>query len=137
MGINSNLKGVFSLKGSIILIVLLFSLQVFAGLRLPALVGSNMVLQRNTEIKVWGWGNPGDKVTVKADWIKAESSGTVGADSMWQVKVLTGNAGGPYKMMIYEKDEVIRLENIMLGEVWVCSGQSNMEFTIKMFWRLE
>lgn len=118
----------------VILIGLLFiSADLSANLRLASVFGNNMVLQRNTEVKIWGWGDPGEKVSVKADWMKTEPVATVAPDGSWQVKLLTSNAGGPYKMTICQKNEIIRLKDIMLGEVWVCSGQSNMDFTIRMF----
>ncbi len=119
-------------KAGIILLALLLiiSLSAFATLKLPATLGSNMVLQRNSEVKIWGWGNRGERITVKAGWLPNECTANVGVDGKWQAKLPTGNAGGPYKIVISGKDEVIQLDNIMLGEVWVCSGQSNMEFTI-------
>jgi len=122
------------LQTSVVLCFLMLAgIQVFAGLRLPSTLGSNMVLQRNSEVKIWGWGDQGEKVTIKAGWLATEYTANVGADGKWQAKVPTGNAGGPYKLMVFDKDEVIRLDNIMLGEVWLCSGQSNMEFAVNMF----
>jgi sialate O-acetylesterase len=112
--------------------IILVSNASFAKIKIPATIGSNMVLQRNSEAKIWGWGDPGQKITVKASWLPNELSTNVSNDGRWQVKLLTGNAGGPYKLTIAAPDDVINLENILLGEVWICSGQSNMEFTINM-----
>jgi sialate O-acetylesterase len=106
--------------------------EVSAMLKVASVIGSNMVLQRNSEARIWGWGEKGGKVTVKAEWQTAESSVIVGADGTWQARLLTGNAGGPYKLVVYDQKDTLRFENIMLGEVWVCSGQSNMEFSINM-----
>jgi sialate O-acetylesterase len=119
----------------LITMVMLFSIrfEAFAGLKLTSMVGSGMVLQRNSEVKIWGWGDPGEKVTVMVDWMNNISSANVDQNGKWQAKILTGKEGGPYNMKITSKTEEIVLENIMLGEVWVCSGQSNMDFTINMF----
>lgn len=117
----------------LVLFFLLTSLQAFSWIRLPSLIGSNMVLQRNAEVKVWGWANKGAKITVKAGWLQSEISTFTGSDGIWQVRLLTGNAGGPYDITLSGADTLIQLDNILLGEVWVCSGQSNMEFTIQMF----
>ncbi|NVO20618.1 MAG: chitobiase/beta-hexosaminidase C-terminal domain-containing protein [Bacteroidetes bacterium] len=113
-------------------VFLMFDLPANASLRIPSILASNMVLQRNSEVRIWGWGDPGKKITVKVGWLPNELSANVNSDGRWQVKVLTGNAGGPYKISISESEESLELNNILLGEVWVCSGQSNMDFTIKM-----
>jgi sialate O-acetylesterase len=114
-------------------LLILFNTFAFGSLRLPATIGNNMVLQRNSEAKIWGWAEPGQKITIKAEWLPGETIFSADPDGRWQTRILTGNAGGPYKIIISDPDEVIQLDNIMLGEVWVCSGQSNMEFSINMF----
>jgi sialate O-acetylesterase len=117
----------------IFFLLLLSSIETFASLRIPSTIGSNMVLQRNSEVKIWGWAEPGQKIKIKVEWLPAEFLADVDPDGRWQARVLTGNAGGPYKIMISDSAELIQLENILLGDVWVCSGQSNMEFTINLF----
>jgi len=119
--------------GIICLILMMLSLQLTASLRLPSLLNSNMVLQRNAEARIWGWADPGTKVSVKASWLESEQSAIATGSGYWLVKIPTGNAGGPYTLSIRDKDTLITLKEILLGEVWVCSGQSNMEFTINMF----
>lgn len=113
-----NLRFAFGL-----LVFAMFSLQVAANVTLPSIVSDGMVLQRNTPLKIWGWGAPGEKVTV--NFAKKSYSTTTGNDGKWMVKLKPLNAGGPYKMVIKGKNTIV-LNDILMGDVWVCSGQSNM-----------
>ncbi len=102
----------------------------YAAVRLPPVLGDNMVLQQQSSVNVWGWADPGETVRVSAGWSKTPVSAVAGSDGKWRVRLGTTKAGGPYAMTIEGKNRIV-LTNVMLGEVWVCSGQSNMEFTIK------
>ncbi|MEE4116707.1 MAG: sialate O-acetylesterase [Marinilabiliaceae bacterium] len=115
-----------------ILLLLALSQLSFGQVRLPALVSDNMVLQRNAEVKIWGWASPGEKIKVTTDWIDKAFSVTAGDDGRWLLLLPTGEAGGPHSITIEAKNKII-LSNILFGEVWLCSGQSNMEYTFKMF----
>jgi sialate O-acetylesterase len=95
-----------------------------ADVRLPHLLGHNMVLQRDLPIPIWGWAGPNEKVTVRLG--KASASTTAAADGQWSVKLPKLAAGGPYQMTV-SGTNTLTLSNILIGEVWVCSGQSNME----------
>ena len=95
-----------------------------AEVRLPHLLSDNMVLQREMPIPVWGWANPNEKVTVRLG--KSSASATAGANGQWSVKLAKLPAGGPYEMIVAGAN-TLTLTNVMIGEVWVCSGQSNME----------
>jgi sialate O-acetylesterase len=95
-----------------------------ADVRLPHLLSDNMVLQRDLPIPVWGWANPNEKVTVRLG--KSSASATAGADGQWSVKLPKLPAGGPYQMTVAGAN-TLTLSNILIGEVWVCAGQSNME----------
>lgn len=97
--------------------------------RLPSIIGDGMVLQQNTEVTVWGWASPGKKISVKPSWVKGRYCAVAAADSTWEVKVRTVGAGGPYKMVISDGERT-ELQDIMLGEVWLCGGQSNMEMPL-------
>lgn len=98
--------------------------------RLPRIFGDGMVLQRESSAPVWGWADPGERVVVQGDWNGAAAHEvTTGPDGRWRVNVGTGAAGGPFTVRVRGKNEV-RLENVLLGEVWVCSGQSNMEWPL-------
>jgi sialate O-acetylesterase len=102
------------------------SFQVQGEVRLPAILGSHMVLQQKSEVNLWGWCSPSEKILVKVSWdtTKYVTKGTSGAK--WMVKIKTPSAGGPHTIAINEK---ILLEDVMVGEVWLCGGQSNMEWS--------
>lgn len=99
-----------------------------ANVRIPSILGSHMVLQQNSQACFWGWANPGEKVRIMADWDSSLHQVTTWGDGRWKINIPTGKAGGPYKVMI-SGDNAIVLEDVMIGEVWVCSGQSNMELS--------
>ena len=107
-----------------VLILFIFSVA-NAEVKLPRIFSSNMVLQKGIEIPVWGWAGKGEQVTVsfnnKSVRAKTDSNGK------WMVKLPAQEYGGPHKMTIKGKN-TIELDNILIGEVWVCSGQSNMEW---------
>ncbi len=102
------------------LLFLLLSFSAFADVKLPSLVSNGMVLQRDIPVKIWGWANPGEKVTVSFKGKKIRSS----ADAMgnWSATLPATPAGGPYEILVNE----IRLQDVLFGDVWLCSGQSNM-----------
>lgn len=95
---------------------------------LPAIFSSNMVLQRNQENRVWGWGDAGDKITVS---IAEQNHRTqVGDDGKWHVMLKPMKAGGPHRMVVAGHNR-ITFDNVMVGEVWICSGQSNMQWAVQ------
>jgi sialate O-acetylesterase len=105
-------------------LALIFASPVFAEVELPNIFGDKMVLQRNMSAPVWGWADPQEKVTVE---FRGKSVSTVaGADGKWSLKVPTGKAGGPFELSAKGANE-IKLKDVMVGEVWICSGQSNMD----------
>lgn len=111
------------MKKIVLFLLLLVSLQISADVSLPAIVGNDMVLQRDETVKVWGRAQKGEKVTVK--FLKKNYSCITGEDGKWMVKLKPMKAGGPYTMEIKGNNK-ITLCNILIGDVWVCSGQSNM-----------
>ncbi|MFH0842293.1 MAG: sialate O-acetylesterase [Bacteroidota bacterium] len=96
---------------------------------LPSLIGDDMILQQNTNAKIWGKASPGHKIDVVASWDQ-ETSAKTGKDGKWSVTIPAPSAGGPYTMTISAKDTSIIIYNILAGEVWFCSGQSNMEMPL-------
>lgn len=104
-----------------------FTSPSYSNVKLPRILSSNMVLQRNTDYKIWGWADKGEKVNVSMYEIKR--SAKAGKDGKWMVIFPAMKEGGPYTMIIKGKNE-IKLTNIMFGDVWVCSGQSNMEWPL-------
>ena len=101
-----------------------------AKVRLPAFFSDNMVLQQKTEAAIWGWAKSNSAVQLTSSWNKKKY--TVQADQYgkWKLKIITPEAGGPYEITISD-GESITLKNILIGEVWFCSGQSNMEMPMK------
>lgn len=99
-----------------------------AQLRIPNVLSDNMVLQRNTAANIWGWGRASSLVSVKASWLPDTVKTHADGGGHWILQLPTGEAGGPYEMTINSGGEQIRLQNILLGDVWVVSGQSNMEW---------
>lgn len=102
----------------------------FAKIVLPPIISSNMVLQQQSKVALWGHAEPNSIVRIKTSWNKKEFRATSDAAGKWKVIVSTPKAGGPYEIS-FSDNETITLSNIMIGEVWFCSGQSNMEFTFK------
>jgi sialate O-acetylesterase len=92
--------------------------------RLPAIVGDNMILQQQIGAPVWGWADAGEKITVAGSWGK-KASATADDKGKWKVFLDTPSYGGPYTITIKGKNE-ITINNVMIGEVWLCAGQSNM-----------
>jgi len=111
-------------------IFLTFSVtNIFGEIVLPSVFADNMVLQQNSEVAIWGWSNPGETVKIVTGWdnndtIKVKANNY----SFWKTTIKTIAAGGPYSIEILGSSSV-KLNNVMLGEVWICSGQSNMEWS--------
>lgn len=108
------------------IIVSISSLQ--AAVRLPSIIGSHMVLQQKSTVKLWGWSGPGENISIKVGWDTTTYKvvGTRGA--RWVAEIKTPSAGGPYTIRIKGNNEIL-LEDVLIGEVWVCGGQSNMEWS--------
>ena len=100
-------------------------------LKLPALVSDNMVLQQSTEISIWGWAEVNNTVKISPSWTQAPISVKVNNSGKWEASLNTPVAGGPYTIALSSSNESIVLKNVMIGEVWLASGQSNMEMPIK------
>jgi len=98
-----------------------------AEIKLPAIIADNMVLQQNTTIKLWGWASAGEKISISASWNKSPVTATAGKEGKWMVSMKTTKAGGPYSIR-FTASNTIDVNNVLLGEVWLASGQSNMEF---------
>lgn len=104
-----------------------FSVLSYADVKLPKIFGSNMVLQREKDIIIWGWADRGEKVSVS---VKAQTkTATAGKDGKWQVSLKPEVAGGPYQVFIKGKNTIV-LNDVLIGDIWICSGQSNMEFPV-------
>lgn len=97
-------------------------------IKLPRLISDGMVLQRGKEIKIWGWAAVGEKIIIS--FKNKEYSTVTKKDNSWDVMLPPLPAGGPYNMIIKANNSYININNILIGDVWVCSGQSNMELPI-------
>lgn len=108
----------------IMLLTLFCILNGKASLKLPALISDGMVLQRDTELKLWGWASTGESVEIS--FLNKSYKTTADANGKWEVSLPPQKAGGPYQMQINN----IFINDILIGDVWLCSGQSNMETLI-------
>ena len=113
-----------------ITVLVLFSLIIVqsshAEVKLPAIVSSNMVLQRNTTITIWGWADADEKITITPSWLNKDLNLRADKDGRWKIDIKTTNSKDSQTIKIVSADSNITLENILFGEVWLCSGQSNM-----------
>ena len=97
-----------------------------------ALFTDNLVLQQQSTVQVWGWDKPSANLTLTNTWDKKLYKATAGADGKFTFKIATPAAGGPYAITISD-GKAVTLNNILIGEVWICTGQSNMEMPLKGF----
>ena len=118
----------FLRKSAWLLLALMFvPAAIIANIKLPYIFTNNMVLQRDVKVPVWGWADKGERV--KITFAGKKYSAKSGDDGKWLVYLDPLAVGGPYEMVIKGKNE-ITLRNILMGEVWICSGQSNMEMPL-------
>lgn len=112
---------------TIVFSLLLFCLSAHAKVTLPKIFSDNMVLQRETTIPVWGWANPNEKIIVNFN--KQAISAVADQKGKWSVKLKAEKAGIGFTLIV-KGENTIEFKNVAVGEVWVCSGQSNMEWTV-------
>jgi sialate O-acetylesterase len=111
---------------------LLLAFSVNAQLRLSPLFSNNMVLQQQSETPVWGESKPNQKVTIIPSWNNKEYIVTANEQGLWKTAIATPVAGGPYSITVStSKKDKIFIQNVLIGEVWLCSGQSNMEMRVR------
>jgi sialate O-acetylesterase len=108
--------------------LLMISGTMMANVTLPNIFGDNMVLQRNAEVKIWGWANPKEEIKLVSSWNNQEYKVVANNQAQWELHIKTPEAGGPFTISIKGYNEVV-LKNILIGEVWLCTGQSNMEMS--------
>lgn len=104
------------------------SLMANANVRMPLLFADGMVLQRNKPIPVWGWADANEKVEVHFN--KQVKTIVADKNGKWMLNLNAEKAGGPFELTIIGKNKIV-IKDVLVGEVWICSGQSNMEFTVK------
>lgn len=109
------------------------SINATSQIQLPAIFSDGMVLQQNSQVDIWGWGNPSEELKLVAEWQPKDTIRViVDNQGRWNTKMPTQGAGGPYNVEIIGIWESRRISDVMLGEVWLCSGQSNMEWSADM-----
>jgi sialate O-acetylesterase len=113
---------------AIMLILCCLTILTQAQVRLPHIFGDNMVLQREKPIAVWGWANAKEKISVK---FHGQTKTTVtDKNGKWKISLNPEKAGGPYELIVSGKS-IVSIKNVLVGEVWICSGQSNMEWPLR------
>lgn len=100
----------------------------WANVSLPSILSDGMVLQQRQKVKLWGWADPMEKVEIKASWLEQAGAVVTGGNGRWSYYLQTPVAGGPYTIEIKGKNTII-LKDVLIGEVWLCSGQSNMDMS--------
>ena len=108
------------MRKTLFLLIGLLPLLSSAQVRLPSLVRDSMVLQRDVPLNLWGWASPGESIIIRFQGKRFKA--TTAHDGRWAVKLPPQKAGGPYTMSVNQ----IELKDILVGDVWICSGQSNM-----------
>jgi sialate O-acetylesterase len=124
------MKRIFSFLTAVLIVLAFTSSSLFGEVKLPAIFGDNMVLQQKTDAAIWGTAEKSATVKVITSWNGKLYTVKAGSDGKWKVKVATPSAGGPYEISISDS-KTLKLKNVLIGEVWVCSGQSNMEMPVK------
>jgi sialate O-acetylesterase len=127
MIINSNSN---TIKTLFFCIPFLFCYTSNAAIKLPSLFGNHMVLQQKSKVPIWGWASPGENISIEVSWQKNKVHTKTDASGHWKIELETPKAGGPYQININGENS-IQLNDILIGEVWLCSGQSNMTFPLK------
>lgn len=103
-------------------------------LKMPRIFADGMVLQRETEVPLWGWAEPGSKVTVTNSWSRKSCQVQTGPDGRWECNIATPEAGGPFTMKVSTRGRSIEFSEVYSGEVWLASGQSNMSMLLEGYW---
>jgi sialate O-acetylesterase len=117
------------MRFSLILLCLALGANAYAETRLPAVFSDHMVLQRNSEVAIWGWDEPGERVSVRAGWGERATART-DDQGRWRLELKTPGAGGPYLLAVKGSSRIER-KDVLIGEVWFASGQSNMEMRMR------
>jgi sialate O-acetylesterase len=103
-----------------------------AEVKLPSIFTDNMVLQQQSDVAIWGWATPGNKITIVPSWDGKKYNTITDPSGKWKAKIATPSYGGPFELTISD-GKPVKLKNVLIGEVWLCAGQSNMEMPMKGF----
>jgi sialate O-acetylesterase len=116
-----------TIPAAVLLLAGIFAPALRAEPRLPHLFSDHMVLQRDSELRIWGWADPGESIEVSLAGISRQT--TADSAAHWSVALPALPAGGPFVLEVHGK-KILRLKDVVLGEVWVASGQSNMTYAL-------
>ena len=117
------------LRNYLLALCILATSFVKAEISLHGIFTDHMVLQRETSVLLYGWANPNEEFTVFTSWNNETVKVKTGNDAKWEISVNTPKAGGPYEISFKGESNEITLKDVLIGEVWLCSGQSNMEWS--------
>ena len=120
----------FSVSASALLLGLLTARTLSADVRLPAVLANHMVLQRNVPVRIWGWADPGESIDVSLDAHSQQA--TANTDGTWSVELPALSADGATHTIIVTGNNTVTLTDVLAGDVWIGSGQSNMEWQVRM-----
>ena len=112
------------------LIFLFFVTGISAQIQMGPLFSDDMILQRESQVPIWGLASPNEKVTILSSWNNKTASTKADNNGNWNVKIETPQAGGPYQLNISTNNSVLNYSNVLIGEVWIASGQSNMQMAL-------
>lgn len=125
-------KAVISKLIAVAMLLVFYMSAAFAQIRPASVFTDHMVLQQQTEVAVWGWAKPESSVSLISSWNKKKYHVRSNAAGKWKFKIATPLAGGPYEITISD-GSTVTLKDVLIGEVWFCGGQSNMEMPMKGF----
>jgi sialate O-acetylesterase len=120
-------------KSIIAILCLIGSFQMNAAIKLPALFSDNMMLQQQSKAPIWGWADKNQSLKIKTSWDAKTYEVKADKEGKWKIALKTPVAGGPYMITVSDGAASKSIKNILIGEVWLCSGQSNMEMPLKGF----
>ena len=123
------IKNMRCLRNLFLVMMLLFTIQLFAQVKLPKLISDGMILQRNVDLNIWGWAKKGETVTLI--FLDKSYNTVANEQGEWKIKLPKQIAGGPYNMLIKGNANEIKINDVLIGDVWLASGQSNMELPMR------
>lgn len=133
MKLNTKIKLIVMKRITVVFVFLLLiscKVEQKTSLNLPALFTDHVVLQQNTDVPIWGWSNPEAEISIMTTW-GVNATTKVNAKGKWTLKLRTPKAGGPYEITISTKEISKTIKDVLIGEVWLASGQSNMEMPVQ------
>lgn len=123
----------FVISRLILAAFLSIGIETYAKVKMPAFFSDNMVMQQLTDANLWGTADASSEITVIPSWDNRAYKTRADKNGNWKITIPTAAAGGPYTLTVGDGAEPVVINNVMLGEVWLCSGQSNMEMPMKGF----